>query len=115
MSFTTPKRRIETVDLTATDDEAAPTSSERRVKKQARVRTGLPTPPSSSQHRITGSSTPASARSVGERESWAVNSTQSELNREIFDLDDFDEGVDENYQLYGVIDTKVVGVRFYIG
>lgn len=53
-----------------------------------------------------------------ERNSWLASSTQAqeeEIRREIDPEADFDDDVYDNYQLYGILNTKIVGCRFYNG
>ncbi|EXJ83871.1 hypothetical protein A1O1_07499 [Capronia coronata CBS 617.96] len=104
-------------------------------------RASLPTPPSSSQtrrehgHGYTpglrssqgynnnnnnysssySQSTPT--HSKAERASWLASTQEEEADiaREIDLTEDFDDDVYENYQLYGILDTKIVGCRFYDG
>ena len=98
-------------------------------------RNGLPTPPSSSQtypssqgrfssfgssQTYGGSSAPVykdSTHSKGQRESWLASTQEQEADiaREIDLTEDFDDDVYENFQLYGILNTKIVGCRFYDG
>jgi len=52
-----------------------------------------------------------------ERESWLASTQEQEADiaREIALTEDFDDDVYENYQLYGILKTKIVGCRFYGG
>ena len=149
------KRKIETVDLTGSDDEdfanntpvaKAPrrlpssfSSSQGRKNvanppnryqgskqntspfpnSSQRHRNELPTPPSSSQTSGSKSMPFYSDRMHGqrERESWLASTQEQEADiaREIALTEDFDDDVYENYQLYGILKTKIVGCRFYGG
>ena len=83
-----------------------------------------PTPPTSSQsygsqQRYYDSTPYVSSQShtQAERDSW-LGSTQEheqELQREINLEEDFDDDVYANYQLYGILNTKIVGCRYYDG
>ena len=93
--------------------------------------TALPTPPSWSQPGYPSSSqrapqtykdfTPtlsqAGQHSKGERNSWQASTQDQEADiaREIDLTEDFDDDVYENYMLYGILNTKIVGCRFYNG
>lgn len=101
------KRRIETIDLTGPDDEV------RNWRPQKQVKSELPTPPSSSQHYRNDVYRRSTQSSPSQRGAW--DSTQAEVNRELVDADEADDLDYQDYQLYGVIETKVVGVRFYNG
>ncbi|KAL2426460.1 Helicase-like transcription factor [Exophiala dermatitidis] len=103
---------------------------------QARASHGGPYPnsqsqssPSSDYYRSQPTLTPASK---AERERWALPtpgsatttkhntfpSTQddeADIAREIDLTEDFDDDVYENYQLYGILNTKIVGCRYYDG
>jgi SWI/SNF-related matrix-associated actin-dependent regulator of chromatin subfamily A3 len=127
------KRKVaETVDLTG--DDELPTTRQAKVpkpnsssKSSQQVRPHLPTPPSSSQpnHSGSGSSqtystyTPSSGVQTHpreERDSWlSTQAQEAEIARELNLTEDFDDDVYENYQLYGILNTKIVGCRFYDG
>jgi SWI/SNF-related matrix-associated actin-dependent regulator of chromatin subfamily A3 len=51
------------------------------------------------------------------RDGWSASAQEIEndLRREIDLTQDFDDDVYENYELYGILDTKIVGCRFYDG
>ncbi|KIW20513.1 hypothetical protein PV08_01088 [Exophiala spinifera] len=127
-----PKRTIETVDLTGDDD--LPPRSRAKVPKQRashasshRDHAQLPTPPSSSQpssssnrpkHNYSGFPSSLGSRSYrsSERDLWpSTQEQEAEIACEIVLTEDFDDDVYESYQLYGILDTKVVGCRFYDG
>ncbi|KAK6380459.1 hypothetical protein LTS17_005649 [Exophiala oligosperma] len=120
-----PKRKIETVDLTG-DDNDLPRPPRAKVPKQKsshssqRYRAPLPTPPSSSQpssssHHSKHNSGVQTYRS-SERDLWlSTQEQEADIAREIVLTEDFDDDVYESYQLYGILDTKIVGCRFYHG
>lgn len=64
----------------------------------------MPTPPSSSQ--------PYSQRR-SERDSWGED--ENDAAGEIRLTQDFDDNVYESYELYGILETKIVGIRYYNG
>ncbi|KAK5272304.1 hypothetical protein LTR99_010593 [Exophiala xenobiotica] len=127
------KRKVaETVDLTG--DDELPTTRQAKVpkpnsssKSSQQARPPLPTPPSSSQpnHSGSGSSqtystyTPSSGVQTHpreERDSWlSTQAQEAEIARELNLTEDFDDDLYENYQLYGILNTKIVGCRFYDG
>lgn len=55
--------------------------------------------------------------SEAERESWLGSTQGQELDilREINLEEDFDDDVYANHQLYGILNTKIVGCRYYDG
>ncbi|EXJ79902.1 hypothetical protein A1O3_08187 [Capronia epimyces CBS 606.96] len=123
------RKAVEIVDLTGDDDDANGPAHSKYSRSNsslstAQARGSLPTPPSSSQpgqgHYAAGlarSSQPTSTHGKTEREGW-LTSTQDEeadIAREIDLTQDFDDDVYENYQLYGILNTKIVGCRFYDG
>lgn len=122
-------------------DESHATSSRSKSKysknsssfTSSQDRTSLPTPPASSQSGYPSSSqranytykdyTPAlsqpsqKSHSQQERDSWLASTQdeEDEIAREIDLTEDFDDDVYENYMLYGILNTKIVGCRFYHG
>jgi SWI/SNF-related matrix-associated actin-dependent regulator of chromatin subfamily A3 len=130
------KRHIETVDLTGSDDDRAPKYS--RSSKATGWSSSQPatylTPPRSSQPRSSQSSSQYGARpgplnppapnfaSHGSGESSAIRSgwvastqeLEEDARGEIEITEDFDD-VYTGYELYGILNTKVVGIRFYNG
>ncbi|OAL20802.1 hypothetical protein AYO20_11474 [Fonsecaea nubica] len=126
------------VDLTGDDDDDdSQNHSRSKVPKKTQSfrssqgRATLPTPPSSSQpgnsshrskqtHRdYTPSLSQLSQRSHGNaaHDSW-LGSTQeqeADIAREIDLTEDLDDDVYDNFQLYGILNTKIVGCRFYDG
>lgn len=131
------KRKLhDMIDLTGSDDETPASSSNKQVKTSTTVGPGgrhYPTPPSSSNPRSSQSgynnNHPSSFRVYGsapsssishsqrERDSWRASTQDQEedIRREIDLQADFDDDVYENYQLYGILNTKIVGCRFYDG
>ena len=126
------KRKIETIDLTSgADDLTAPSSSQQRSKYQkpsphtASYNHGAPyaTPPTSSQpgsSQISASQrrrNGAPARNRDERDNWFASTQEmdADMRREITLTQDNDDDVYDSYELYGVLDTKVVGCRYYDG
>lgn len=131
------KRKIEIVDLTGSDDERAP-----KVSRHGTA-TGWPstqpatylTPPYSSQLRSSQSSSQyggrrgplnsrgtnveshGTAESAATRSGWAASTQELEedVGGEIEITEDFDDDVYTGYELYSILNTKVVGIRFYNG
>lgn len=134
------KRGIEMVDLTG-DDDPVETPAFKTPRKTSSFSSThgrgnhLPTPPASSQPRLSSQSgarpSPASSQSYAshrsihqdqvhsqsERGSWIASTQEQEADiaREIDLTEDFDDDIYENYQLYGILNTKIVGCRFYDG
>ncbi|KIV91642.1 hypothetical protein PV10_06158 [Exophiala mesophila] len=134
------KRGIETVDLTGDDDfiETPVFKAPRQTSSFSSTHgrgNYLPTPSASSQP---SSSSPSGARpspassqsytsqrsihqdqthSQSQRGSWVASTQEQEADiaREIDLTEDFDDDVYENYKLYGILNTKIVGCRFYDG
>ena len=101
------KRKIEVIDLT--EDENPPQQNKVAKREPGLASSqrppgvrGLPTPPSSSQH----------TNSQGDRDDGVDD---DDLRRDISSTGDLDDDVYENYELYGILDTKIVGVRYYNG
>jgi SWI/SNF-related matrix-associated actin-dependent regulator of chromatin subfamily A3 len=128
----TKRKLTNTIDLTGDDsDEFETQSSYKASKTSARPVTGpggrvYPTPPSSSYHSSSQSRPTANGSYIGpsssqihpqrERDSWlSTQDHEDDIRREIDLTTDVDDDVYENYQLYGVLNTKIVGVRFYNG
>lgn len=107
------KRKIDTVDLTNDSDEENVALSHEAQKHNA---SAYATPPASSQP--LSSSQPA-RQSQSERDAWSAtqqHQLEADIARDI-DLtkDEDDEDAYENRQLYGILNTSIVGVRFYKG
>lgn len=126
------KRKIESIDLTGAEDE------KENFKHQ---RKSYHTPPSSGtssyQSKTTSShdqssenvyQTPASSAQFEQfkpyaaardnswdLQPWVNPSTQDDADAEIEADDEFDVEKSQTYVLYGVMPTKVVGVRYYNG
>ena len=128
----TTKRRAppstpQTIDLTGDDDSPSPSISS--IQKSSSFGPSqhlgpLPTPPSSSQSGYPTSSQRApqiykdSTPSLSQLTKGSHNATQdqeADIAREIDLTEDFDDDVYENYMLYGILNTKIVGCRFYDG
>ncbi|KAI1622935.1 SNF2 family N-terminal domain-containing protein [Exophiala viscosa] len=122
------RKAVETIDLTGDDD--LPASHRAKVPKSApsfssqKNRGHLPTPPSSSQPGYGGSQShnnypsfsSSQTHSQQDRNSWlSTQEQEADIAREIDLTEDFDDDVYENYRLYGIYDTKIVGCRFYDG
>ena len=58
-----------------------------------------------------------SQHSKSERDSWQppTQDQEADIAREIDLTEDFDDDVYDNYMLYGILNTKIVGCRFYDG
>lgn len=132
----TNKRKLnDVIDLTGSDDEPQGSGSRKQAKLSTTTGPGgrqYPTPPSSSNPRssqhahnnhsssfnIYGSQPSSNfTHSQRERDSWLATTQENEddIRREIGLTADFDDDVYENYQLYGILNTKIVGCRFYNG
>ncbi|KIX09936.1 uncharacterized protein Z518_01017 [Rhinocladiella mackenziei CBS 650.93] len=121
-----PKRKLpETVDLTG-DDDSNESSRSKLTKQdssfsscqsssQPRYPEARPNPGYSSYAPVDAPST--QQHSKEERGSWLGSSQEEEADiaREIDLTEDFDDDVYENYRLYGILHTKIVGCRFYDG
>lgn len=127
-------RDTETIDLTGSDQDSFRGPSLPKISKRgssfssSQGRAPLPTPPSSSQpgHYAPSSSqkyrdhTPSYHQQIhgkAEREGWLASTQEQEadIGREIDLTEDFDDDVYETYQLFGILNTKIVGCRFYDG
>lgn len=87
------KRRVEVIDLTNSDDEQS--------------RSKIP--------RTSQQSQPNSAPSQSERDTWS-DRTEEERADDILTLSqDGDEGTGESFELYGTLQTKIVGIQYYRG
>ena len=100
------KRKVEVVDLTG-DDENSPLSHNKVAKRDAGPARGLPTPPASSQR--------VSSKNTSSQNEGDDQLDDDDLRRNIRQTNDVDDEVYENYELYGILDTKIVGVRYYNG
>ena len=85
------KRKADAIDLTASDDEGS------RYRKAARQ--NLPTDFNQSQ-----------------RDSWTNERTEEERADDILILSqDDNDNTNQNYELYGTLNAKVVGIQYYTG
>lgn len=104
------KRKIESIDLTNSDDDVthSPSAHKRRAPEVRLLPPPSTAVPRSSQNNVVhGSSwrTPL----YTPREEWGAE------DDEFLATQANDDSFSQNYVLYGVIDTKVVGIRFYQG
>ena len=97
------KRKVESIDLTGSDNEQPETLQARKHAKRS-----MPTPPTSSQSVL-------SQPSRRERDDWVEDAGPNDADAEIALTQDFDDNVYESYQLYGILNTKVVGCQYYRG
>lgn len=109
------KRKAEAIDLTGDDSDDAETVRSGRNKQPKNSSTSSqPSEGHASQPNTTASQGTAQTSDNG----WGASTQQIEddIQREI-DLtqDSDDDDTFENYQLYGVLNTKIVGCRFYNG
>lgn len=133
-SFSSAKYRTKLANQSSTTQGSRqhppsfPTPSQRHAN-------GLPAPSSSSQTNSSGqgrNGSFGSSQSYGSsaafvhrdstynnrnRESWLASTQEQEadITREIDLTEDFDDDVYENFELYGILNTKIVGCRFYGG
>ncbi|OAP61228.1 hypothetical protein AYL99_03429 [Fonsecaea erecta] len=121
------------VDLTGDDNDFSNHSRPKVSKKtpslgSSQGRATLPTPPSSSQpgYSSHGSkqtyrdytpsfSQQSSGNSARNNLPHSTQDQEADIAREIDLTEDFDDDVYENFQLYGILNTKIVGCRFYDG
>ncbi|EXJ62644.1 hypothetical protein A1O7_03082 [Cladophialophora yegresii CBS 114405] len=118
---------------TSTGDDDGPESSQSAIKS-SQGGAPLPTPPSSSQPRPsvptsserssqiyrdytpTVSQLGSASHGRDDRDSWlSTQDQEADIAREIDLTEDFDDDVYESYMLYGILNTKIVGCRFYDG
>lgn len=88
------KRKVNAIDLTNSDDES---------------------PPSQRQRANGSASTEGYAQS--QRDSWAHDRTDEERAEDILMLsqENGEENTSQSYELYGTLNTKVVGIQYYTG
>lgn len=108
-----PRQKRKVIDLTNDSDEENLAPSRKAQKHSA---SAYATPPASSQ---IPSSSQGHRPSQSERDTWSATQQrqiEADIARDI-DLtkDDDDEDAYENRQLYGILNTNIVGVRFYKG
>ena len=133
------KRKVDTVDLTGDSDENNQSHRAKKNKSHTQPSSSsqgrsYPTPPASSSqpassqpgNRVHGypassqsnhSSSYGRSHSQRDRDSWLASTQEQEddIRQEIDLEEDFDDDVYANYQLYGIMNTKIVGCRFYGG
>ena len=88
------KRKLSTVDLTISDDETRPSQRQRA--------NGLPLIDGITQ---------------SQSDSWTTDRTDEERAEDILVLsqEDGEENTGQSFELYGTLDTKVVGIQYYTG
>ena len=88
------KRKADIIDLTGSDDESPPAQ----------------------RQKIDGS-LPTDGVTQSQRDSWNNTRTDEERAEDILLLsqEDGDEGSTQSFELYGTLNTKVVGIRYYTG
>ncbi|KAK5098815.1 hypothetical protein LTS08_006193 [Lithohypha guttulata] len=123
------KRKRETIDLT-NDSNVENATPGRKHQKQ--TSSTYVTPPASSQvlqssqgrsqsnlYRPTLSQSQSQPHSQDERDAWSATqqrAIEADIGREIvLTKDDDDEDVYENRQVYGILNTSIVGIRYYAG
>lgn len=88
------KRKIDTIDLTNSDDESPPSQRQRANGAQ-----------------------PADGITQSQRDSWTTDRTDEERAEDILVLsqEDGQENTSQSFELYGTLNTKVVGIQYYTG
>ena len=88
------KRKADAIDLTNSDDESPPSQRQRAYR-----------PP------LTDGITQS------QRDSWATDRTDEERAEDILVLsqEDGEENTSQRFELYGTLNTKVVGIQYYTG
>ena len=110
------KRKADLVDLTGEDENDrrshAKASKSSSAGPAARL-DYMPTPPQSSAPYPYSSQ----SQSTTDRDSWLGSSQDNEadIRREIRVEGDYDDDAYGNYQLYGIMNIKIVGCRYYDG
>ena len=89
---TNSKRKIEVIDLIDSDDE--PTNPARKAPRAAN-HPGI--------------------YSQSERDTWVISDDDNDANELMHNSQDGGGGLDEGFDLYGILQTKIVGVRYYNG
>lgn len=89
MATANGKRKHDVIDLTR-DDDASSSSQYRR-------------PP------------PGNGVSQSQRDTWVAQSQEEDADDIVITSQDGDDSATASYQLYGVLDTKIVGVQYYRG
>lgn len=62
-----------------------------------------------------GRPAPGNGVSQSQRDSWLAQSQEEDADDIIISTQDGDDSATANYQLYGVLETKIVGVQYYRG
>ncbi|KAK4695561.1 hypothetical protein P7C71_g2213, partial [Lecanoromycetidae sp. Uapishka_2] len=83
------KRKHDAIDLTGDNDESSASQSRR--------------PP------------PGNAVSQSQRDSWVAQSQEEDADDVLITTQDGDDSATASYQLYGILETKIVGVQYYRG
>ena len=96
------KRKVEVLDLTGSDDEVTYISQSRKVSKS----NNDASPSGQPQRNDSGSFSQA------QRDEWDEDGDEDEV---IVMSQDGSAGVGETFELYGTLETKIVGVRYYNG
>ena len=134
------KRNIETIDLTWSSDNEPPPSKTSRSSKAPRLASSQPAaylgpshssqPWSSQSSRQAYSSRPGPlnprtpniasyqpGESSASRAGWQASTQEldDDVRGEVEITQDFDDDAYVGYELYGVLDAKVVGIRYYNG
>lgn len=90
---TNGKRKSDAIDLTNSDDEALGSQARKVARKD-----------------FTG------GFSQSQRDCWANERTEEERSEDILILSqDDNDNTTQNYELYGTVNTKVVGIQYYTG
>ncbi|KAK4964870.1 hypothetical protein LTR66_012223 [Elasticomyces elasticus] len=103
------KRKIETVDLTGSDNERSASQQEKTPKRVADNQTRR----TAALHDYSPH-TYSQQHSEAERNTWLAEENDEDIDEIFQSLLDSANG-SENLILYGTLDTKIVGVRYYEG
>ena len=106
------KRKVEAIDLTGSDDEdVAPTQS-RKISRADHRTLNPDRSLNSSEARSVFAGQPTQAQ----RDQWAADGDEAGIDDLIASTQDGDmNDTDDMLELYGTLQTKIVGVRFYHG
>ena len=88
------KRKVDAIDLTNSDDESPPSQRQRA--------NGPP---------------PTDGIAQSQRDNWTTERTDEERAEDILVLsqEDGEENTSQSFELYGTLNTKVVGIQYYTG
>lgn len=88
------KRKLDAIDLTNSDDESPPSQRQRA--------SGMPS---------------ADGITQNQRDNWTTDRTDEERAEDILILsqEDGQENTIQSFELYGTLNTKVVGIQYYTG